>query len=234
MLCRTCWLRTKLWDEIWVWKSNFWSPTWMFSQKISAKSVTNTVKDFTKIFWLWKSGTKTSGRQVSWQTIAGHWRGMYLKPINSEILTSLHFRGNFLPVSLVRKVLFCTNRFIRFFETQPDRKILYIYISIYIYIYISEFSITSAAKFTYWGSWAKKVKFCSLLFTVHFAESLDQYTNQCTHLHWLVYESSSISLSSLMNCEDCEIELWLILRKYPNAFRNLRTKFRFMGPNKRE
>jgi len=25
-----------------------------FSQKTSAKSVTNTVKDFTKIFWLWK------------------------------------------------------------------------------------------------------------------------------------------------------------------------------------
>ena len=35
-----------------------------FAQKISAKSVTNTVKDFTKIFWLWKSGTKVSGPQV--------------------------------------------------------------------------------------------------------------------------------------------------------------------------
>ena len=43
-----------------------------FSQKISAKSVTNTVKDFTKTFWLWKSGTKASGPQVCWQTIAGH------------------------------------------------------------------------------------------------------------------------------------------------------------------
>ena len=26
--------------------------------------VTNTVKDFTKIFWLWKSGIKASGPQV--------------------------------------------------------------------------------------------------------------------------------------------------------------------------
>ena len=43
-----------------------------FSQKVSAKSVTNTVKDFTKIFWLWKNGTKASGLQVCWQTIAGH------------------------------------------------------------------------------------------------------------------------------------------------------------------
>ena len=43
-----------------------------FSQKIWAKSVTNTVKDFTKTFWLWKSGTKASGLQVCWQTIAGH------------------------------------------------------------------------------------------------------------------------------------------------------------------
>jgi len=42
------------------------------SQKISAKSVTNTVKDFTKILWLWKSGTKATGPQVFWQTIAGH------------------------------------------------------------------------------------------------------------------------------------------------------------------
>jgi len=43
-----------------------------FSQKISAKSVTNRVKDFTKTFWLRKSGTKASGPQVCWQTTAGH------------------------------------------------------------------------------------------------------------------------------------------------------------------
>ena len=28
-------------------------------------------ENFTKTFWLWKSGTKASGRQVCWQTIAG-------------------------------------------------------------------------------------------------------------------------------------------------------------------
>jgi hypothetical protein len=33
-----------------------------FSQKISAKSVTNMVKDFTKTLWLWKSSTKYVGR----------------------------------------------------------------------------------------------------------------------------------------------------------------------------
>jgi len=37
----------------------------------TAKSVMNTVKDFTKTLWLWKSGTKASGPQVCWQTIAG-------------------------------------------------------------------------------------------------------------------------------------------------------------------
>jgi len=40
------------------------------SQKNSAKSVTNTVKDFTKTLCLWKSSTKASGPQVCWQTIA--------------------------------------------------------------------------------------------------------------------------------------------------------------------
>jgi hypothetical protein len=40
-------------------------------QKNSAKSVTNTVKDFANTLWLWKSGTKASGHQVCWQTIAG-------------------------------------------------------------------------------------------------------------------------------------------------------------------
>jgi len=44
----------------------------LFSHKISAKSVTNTVKDFTETLWLWKSSTKASGPQVCWQTIAGH------------------------------------------------------------------------------------------------------------------------------------------------------------------
>ena len=77
------------------------------SQKISAKSVTNTVKDFTKTFWLRKSRTKASGPDVCWQTIAGHWRGMYLKPITGENHMPLHFRGKFLPVSLLRKVLLC-------------------------------------------------------------------------------------------------------------------------------
>jgi len=43
-----------------------------FSQKNSAKSVINTVKDFAKVLWLRKCGTKASGPQVCWQTIAGH------------------------------------------------------------------------------------------------------------------------------------------------------------------
>ena len=50
----------------------FGAPLGFFSQKISVKSVTNTLKDFTKTFWLWESGTKASGPQVFWQTIAGH------------------------------------------------------------------------------------------------------------------------------------------------------------------
>jgi hypothetical protein len=40
-------------------------------QKITAKSVANTVKVFTETLWLWKSGTKASGPQVCWYTIAG-------------------------------------------------------------------------------------------------------------------------------------------------------------------
>ena len=37
MLCRTWWLRTKLWDVIWVWKSTFWSPTWIFFPRQSRR-----------------------------------------------------------------------------------------------------------------------------------------------------------------------------------------------------
>jgi hypothetical protein len=108
MLCRTCWLRTKLWDAIWVWKSTFWSHTWICSHKTSAKSVTNTVKDFTKKFWLWKGGTKISGPPVCRQTVAGHWRRMYPTPNTGESHTAAHFRGKFLSVSWARNVLFCT------------------------------------------------------------------------------------------------------------------------------
>ena len=95
-----------------------------FSQKISAKSVTNTVKDFIKILWLWKSGTTASGPHVCWQNIAGPWRWMYLTPNNSESHTLLHFRGRLMPVSWARKVLFCTYKFLCIFETLPDRKLL--------------------------------------------------------------------------------------------------------------
>ena len=41
-------------------------------QKISAKSVTNTVKDFTKILWTMEKRHQASGPQVCWQTTAGH------------------------------------------------------------------------------------------------------------------------------------------------------------------
>jgi len=37
-----------------------------FFPEISAKSVTNTVKDFAKSLWLWKSGTKASGLQADY------------------------------------------------------------------------------------------------------------------------------------------------------------------------
>ena len=55
-----------------VFKSTFCSLTRISSQKILATSVTNTVTDFTKTLWLRKSGTKASGPQICWQTIAGH------------------------------------------------------------------------------------------------------------------------------------------------------------------
>ena len=152
MLRRTCWRRTELWDAIWVWKSTFWSRTWIFSQKISAKSVTNTVKDFTKTLWLWKSGTKASGPQVCWQTVAAHWRGMYLKPNSDESHTPEHFRGKFLPVSWARKVLFCTFKFLCIFETLPDRKILYTYMNSAQNVLLSSSIDVRGTK--------KKVKFC--------------------------------------------------------------------------
>jgi len=60
--------------------------------------VTSAVKDSTKTLWLWKSGTKASGPQVCWQTIAGYRRGMYLTPNNSESHVPQHFMGMFLPV----------------------------------------------------------------------------------------------------------------------------------------
>jgi len=128
-------------------ENHTWSHTWNFSQKISAKSVTNTVKDFTKTLWLRKSGTKASGPQVCCQTLAGHWRGMYLTSNTGESHTPLPFRRKFLPVSWARKVLFCTLKFLCIFETPPDRKNS---------VYISEFSIKRTAKFIYWSSWDKK------------------------------------------------------------------------------
>jgi len=118
-----------------------------FPQKISAKSMTKTVKDLTKTLWLWKSGTKASGTQVCWQTVAGDWRGMYLTPNIGESHTPLHFRGKFLSVSWARKALFCTFKLLCISETLPDRKKS---------VYISEFSIKNTAKFTYWSSWYQK------------------------------------------------------------------------------
>jgi len=129
MLCRSCWLRTKLRDAIWSRKSTFWSHTRILFPKISAKSVTNTVKNFTKTLWIWKSGTKARGPQICCQSIVGQWRGMYLTPNTDESHMPLHFRGKFLPVSWARKVLFCTFEFLCIFETLPDRKILYTYLS---------------------------------------------------------------------------------------------------------
>jgi hypothetical protein len=64
---------------------------------------------------------------------------MYLMPNTGENDTPVHFRGQFLPVSLTHKVLFCTFKFLCIFETLPHRET----------VYMSEFSIKSTAKFTY-------------------------------------------------------------------------------------
>ena len=153
MLCRTSWFRRKLWNATWVWKSIFWGPTWIFfSPKISAKSVANTVKDFTKNFRLWKSRTKASGPEVCWHTIGGHWRGMYMKTNTGESHTPLHFRGKFVPVLLVRKVLFGTIRVLCVFEALPDRNILYTYLN-------SAYKLLLSSPIEVCGP-KKKVKFC--------------------------------------------------------------------------
>jgi hypothetical protein len=91
--------------------------------------VMNTVKDFTNTLWLWKSGTKAREPQVICQTIAGQWRRMYLMPNTGEGRTPLWFRGNFLHVSLARKLLFCTFKFLCILEILPSRKILYTYLN---------------------------------------------------------------------------------------------------------
>jgi hypothetical protein len=54
---------------------------------------------------------------------------LYLTPNTGESDTPLHLRGKFLPVSLARELLFGTFKFLRIFETLPDRKILYIYLN---------------------------------------------------------------------------------------------------------
>jgi len=77
---------------------------------------------------------------------------MYLKTIAGESHKSLHFRGKFLPVSLVHKVLFCTNRVLCVFETLTDRQILYTYLnSAYKLLLNSPIEVRGPKK---------KVKFC--------------------------------------------------------------------------
>ena len=86
----------------------FWIPLFFPPENLGEVSDKHGVR-FHQTFWLWKSSTKASGPQASWQTITGYWSGMYLKAITGECHKPLHFRGKFLPVSLVRTVLFCTN-----------------------------------------------------------------------------------------------------------------------------
>jgi hypothetical protein len=47
----------------------------------------------------------------------------------SHTSMSLHFIGEFLPVSLIRNVLFCKYNFLCIFETLPDRNVLYTYLT---------------------------------------------------------------------------------------------------------
>ena len=56
-------------------------------------------------------------------------KGMYLKAITGGSHMPLYFRGKLLPVSLERKVLFCTNTILCICETLPDRKILCTYMN---------------------------------------------------------------------------------------------------------
>jgi hypothetical protein len=129
MLCRICWLRTKLWDAIRVWKSTYWGHTLnffppenlgeirdkhgeKFHQDIMAKEkryqgkwTSSRLEDFC---WTMKSDV--------------HWRQLLAKVISLYILEE-----SFCFVSWARKVLFCTFKFLCNFEILPGRKILYTY-----------------------------------------------------------------------------------------------------------
>jgi hypothetical protein len=47
---------------------------------------------------------------------------MYLTANTDDSGTAAHFRGQFLPVSFVRKAPFCVFKFLFIFETLPDTK----------------------------------------------------------------------------------------------------------------
>jgi len=123
MLCRTCWLRTKLWDASWVWKSTFWNHTWIFffPEYLGEVSDEHGERFHQDIMAMEKRYQGKWTLSILWQTIAGHWRGMYLTPDTAESHKPQHFR--------VRKVLFCTFKFLCSFETLPDRKTLYTYLN---------------------------------------------------------------------------------------------------------
>ena len=79
-----------------------------FPQKISAKSVTNTVKYFTKTFWLWKSGTKASGLQYVGRLLVDTEEGCIWSQLPAKVI-SLY----------ILEVTFCMfHQYVKYYFTQ--------------------------------------------------------------------------------------------------------------------
>ena len=116
MLRTTCWLRTELWHAIWVWKSAFWSHTWIFTpenlDEVSDEHGERFHQDLMAM-------EKSYQGKWTWSMLADYFwtvKRVYLTPNTGE---------SHKTVSWARKVLFCTFKFLCTLKTLPDRKILY-------------------------------------------------------------------------------------------------------------
>ena len=129
ILCRTCWLRTKLWDAIRVWKSTFWSHTWIFPRKSRRRPWRTRLKISSRHYGYGKAVPRQVVLKYVRRLLLDTAEGCTWRQIPAKVILLYILEESFCLLHEQVQYYFSHFNSISISETLPDRKILYTYLN---------------------------------------------------------------------------------------------------------
>jgi len=147
MLYRTCWLRTNLWEAIWVWKATFWSHSWIFFFRKSRR-----------IQWWswWKFSLRhyDYGKAVPRQVDLKYFGRLLLD--NEEGCTWRQIPAKVISLNILEERFCLFHEHVKYYFAHLNSSVALKHCPIKLFCTHTLIQQKRTAKFIYWSLWDKK------------------------------------------------------------------------------